>query len=881
MNPERWRQVKEIFHAALDLAPEGRPAFLEQRCGGNAGLLDDLRRLLQSHDEAVDFIEDPALVSASKILHTGEGGLWTGRVIGRYRVVREIGRGGMGSVLLATRADEQFEKFVAIKLVRRGMDTEDLLLRFRTERQILASLEHPNIARLLDGGMTEDGLPYLVMEYIEGEPLDKYCDGHELTTNERLLLFRKVCGAVQHAHQNLIIHRDLKPTNILVTATGEPKLLDFGIAKLLDPELAVRHHAPTATLMRLMTPEYASPEQIRGGKITTVSDVYSLGVLLYRLLTGHAPYHFTTYSPQEIERLVCETEPERPSTVVSRGEEIKTGRAMTKVTRATTGEARHERPDALRRRLRGDLDNIVLTALRKESERRYSSAAELSEDLRRYMDGLPVAARNSTWAYRTAKFIGRNRVGASAAALVMLAILGGLTASIWQSRVAARERDQARQEKAKAEQINKFLQSILSAASPEQKGKDAKVIEVLNDASRRLDAEYADQPALRAQALLTIGQTYFDLGLLDEAEKTLREALRLNAGLYGENYPATALSLIVLGQTLEVESKYDEAEGLLHEGVEIERRLSPDAGSKELAIGLFTLGEIDVMRARYESARARLAEALAMSDRISGESNEDSAFMLISLGRVQARSGNLAGAEATLRKSVAAFRLLPQRYEGRKAMALLNLGDTLTIEGKDEEGMSVLLEADAIFEKQDGSFYQYMSKTYLSKVFWKRDDYKRTIEAGTKAIEMGRTLKLEAAPDFIFTLEYLGMALTRTGRAKEAEPLVREALGRARQVFPEGDLATAIAEGSLGECLTARHKFAEAEPLILHSYETLRTTEGGTLQTTEDGKPSSAAGAHERNFDPHEKWRKLASKRALELYTGWKRLDLAAKYHGI
>jgi serine/threonine protein kinase len=874
MTPERWRQVKEIFHAAVELAPEARPAFLEQRCGGNAGVLDELRRLLESHDEAEDFIEEPALVSASKILPTGESGFWTGRMIGRYRVVREIGRGGMGSVLLATRADEQFEKFVAIKLVRRGMDSEDLLRRFRTERQILASLEHPHVARLLDGGMTEDGLPYLVMEYVEGEPLDKYCDGHELTTNERLLLFRKVCSAVQHAHQNLIIHRDLKPGNILVTATGEPKLLDFGIAKLLDPEPGTRNQAPaTTTLMRLMTPEYASPEQIRGGKITTVSDVYSLGVLLYRLLTGHAPYHFTTYSPQEIERLVCETEPDKPSTVVSRGEEMKTGLGATKVTSEATGAARHEGPDALRRRLRGDLDNIVLMALRKEPERRYSSAAELSEDLRRYMDGRPVAARNSTWAYRTAKFIGRNRVGASASALLMLAILGGLTASIRQGRVAARERDQARQEKAKAEQLNKFLQSILSAAAPEQKGKDAKVIEVLNDASRHLDAEFADQPVLRGQALLTIGQTYFELGLLDEAEKTQREALRINAVLYGEDHPATALSLIGLGQTLEVESKYDEAEGLLQKGVEIERRLSQGEGSKELALGLFTLGEIDVIRARYERAKAQLAEALAMSDRISGENNEDSAFMLISLGRAQTRSGDLAGGEATLRKSVAAFRLLPQRYEGRKAMALINLGDTLTIEGKDEEGMSVLLEADGIFEKQDGTFYQYISKTYLSKVFWKRGDYKRTVEAGTKAVEMGRRLKLEAAPDFIFTLEYLGMALTRTGRAKEAEPLVREALARARQAFPEGDLATAIAEGSLGECLTARHKFAEAEPLILHSYEALRTTEGG--------KPSSAAGAGKRDFDPYEKWRKLASRRALELYTGWKRLDLAAKYHGM
>ncbi len=280
MNPAQWQQVKELFHAATELAPEARRAFIQRECDGDAEMLRELELLLKSHTEAEDFIEEPALVSASDILSTSENSAWVGRTINHYRVVREIGHGGMGLVLLATRDDDQFKKRVAIKILRRGMDTEDLLRRFRNERQILASLEHPNIARLIDGGMTEDGLPFFVMEYIEGEPLDKYADEHKLSTNERLQLFRTVCAAVQHAHQNLVVHRDLKPSNILVTSAGEPKLLDFGIAKLLNPELTAHTIAPTATFVRLMTPEYASPEQIRGKNITTVSDVYSLGVLL-------------------------------------------------------------------------------------------------------------------------------------------------------------------------------------------------------------------------------------------------------------------------------------------------------------------------------------------------------------------------------------------------------------------------------------------------------------------------------------------------------------------------------------------------------------------------------------------------------------------------
>ena len=523
MTPEQWHQVKEIFHAATELPYEERASFIQQRSSGDLELLHEVKLLLESHDEAEHFIEKPALVSASEILPALDDHSRSGQSIGQYRVVREIGRGGMGVVLLAVRDDDQFEKRVAIKLLRRGMDTEDLLRRFRNERQILASLEHPHIARLIDGGMTEDGLPYFVLEYVEGEPLDKYCDEHRLPTSDRLQIFGKVCAAVQYAHQNLIVHRDLKPSNILVTSEGEPKLLDFGIAKLLDPKLNAYTISPTATMARLMTPDYASPEQIRGRPITTASDVYSLGVVLYRLLTGHPPYHFADSSPQEIERLVCDTEPERPSTAVSRVKAFTTGESVTRITPESVSKARQEQPDALRRRLRGDLDNIVLKAMRKEPERRYSSAAQLAEDIGRYTEGLPVIARKDTFTYRASKFIGRNKVGAAAAAVVLLAILAGLTTSIWQARVA-------RGERAKAEGVSRFLETMLLASSPtstfRKRKNDASVRDVLDEASKRLaSGGLSGQPEVRAQLQRIIGASYISQGQFDLAEQNLTTAL--------------------------------------------------------------------------------------------------------------------------------------------------------------------------------------------------------------------------------------------------------------------------------------------------------------------------------------------------------------------
>ena len=446
MNPENWQQLKRLFHTALELGPEERTAFLTEACDGDDELRNRVEKLLASYENAGSFLASPAIVDAgviSPVAETESDGSndRIGQRIGPYEILREIGHGGMGTVFLAVRADDQYRKEVAVKIVNKGMDTDTILRRFVMERQILANLEHPNIARLLDGGTTVDGLPYFVMEYVEGETIIRYCDQHRLHTLERLQLFRQVCSAVQFAHQNLIVHRDLKPSNIIVTADGTPKLLDFGIAKLLGSDLP----EATATVGRLLTPEYASPEQLRGLPITTTSDVYSLGVVLYELLTGHRPFNFESRSPEEVARLITAGEPIKPSVIITH---TNSARHTDDVEhRSITPEAishmRDGNVDKLRRRLAGDLDIILLKALRKEPERRYAAVQDLSADIQRHLTGLPVLAREDTFAYRAGKFIQRNTASVAAAAVVAITLFTASVVTTWQATVARRERAKA------------------------------------------------------------------------------------------------------------------------------------------------------------------------------------------------------------------------------------------------------------------------------------------------------------------------------------------------------------------------------------------------------------------------------------------------------
>jgi len=436
LSTQRLKKIEEIFHAALEINPENRAAFLEKHCKDDDGLRKEVSALLTSHEQAGTFLETPNLpLLISDLRDTSDPML--GKQIGAYRIERCIAEGGMGKVYLGIRDDETFKQQVAIKLIKRGMDTAEVLKRFRYERQTLAGLVHPNIARLLDGGSTENGLPYLIMEFIDGIPIDDYCDENKLSTAQRLQLFRIVCSAVHFAHQNLIVHRDLKPGNILVTADGQPKLLDFGIAKLLNQNVTGQTLSLTRTGMQLMSPEYASPEQIRGQTITTASDIYSLGVLLYKLLTGHHPYRFTTHQPSEIEKIICETEPVKPSTVITRIVEITTSDGTkTTLTPKTVSQTRDGKVERLRRNLSGDIDNIIMMALRKEAQRRYASVEQFSEDILRHLHGLPVIAHKDSLGYRSAKFVKRHRTGVSASFLFIILLIVSIIGIAWQAHVA-------------------------------------------------------------------------------------------------------------------------------------------------------------------------------------------------------------------------------------------------------------------------------------------------------------------------------------------------------------------------------------------------------------------------------------------------------------
>jgi eukaryotic-like serine/threonine-protein kinase len=414
MNPERWQRLEELFHEILESPPDARARSLAEACGDDLELRAEVNRLLQSHAEASSFVSKAA-AGVERIAATI---MPADAHVGAYRVVRELGRGGMGTVCLGERADAQFEMRVAIKLIKRGMDTDAVLQRFRHERQILAGLEHPNIARLLDGGTTDEGRPYFVMEYVDGQPIDAYCRTHQLSIDERLRLFRQVCAAVSYAHQHLVVHRDIKPSNILVTPDGVPKLLDFGIARLLDTGQDAATMA-TAFGAQALTPQYASPEQLRGERITTVSDVYALGVLLYEVLAGARPYELTGKSPDEVRRIVAGTDIVKPSQLATR------------------------RGDAVARRLRGDLDAIVITAMRKDPAERYASVALFDDDVRRHIEGLPVVARGDSWSYRTARFVRRRKLGVTAAAAVVITLVGGIIATRSQARVARAQRARA------------------------------------------------------------------------------------------------------------------------------------------------------------------------------------------------------------------------------------------------------------------------------------------------------------------------------------------------------------------------------------------------------------------------------------------------------
>ncbi|PZR72516.1 MAG: hypothetical protein DLM73_13075 [Chthoniobacterales bacterium] len=806
---ERAQVVAELVESALESEPNRWSAFLDEKCGGDAALRADVDRLLRSHDQVGDFIEEPAYQVAAEIFAGDGSELGAGQLVGDYRVLSLVGEGGMGEVYLAE--DTKLGRKVALKLVKPGLGRANLIHSFHREERILAGLNDPHIARLYGGGVTPDGVPYFVMEYVDGERVDAYCDRHQLNLHDRLYLFRKICSAVAYAHQHLVIHRDLKPSNIRVTKEGEPKLLDFGIAKLLEDETATGLTERTITLAGVMTPDYASPEQIRGEAMTTASDVYSLGVILYELLTGSKPYRTKSRRLEEISRAITEQEPVRPSATASNNPKIQNPKS-----------------------LRGDLDNIVLMAMRKEPSRRYASAGQLSEDLRRHLEGLPVTARKDTIAYRTSKFVARNRIAVAAALLVALAILAGLIAALWEAEnarrqrdVAQRERYVAQRERLKAQRINTFLQEMLGAAAPDVKGVDIKVADVLSEASRRARAEMANQPEVMAEVLLTLGRTYISIGLYEPAEVNLRAALEASLKANGELHPTTARSMAVLGLALFFQDKATEGEPLARRAVELQRTLSPE-GNEDLGVALYCWGMNLIRKGEPKAAEPVLAEAVELIRKHFGDTHGYYLTSLTALGLARKALGNVDGAEILYRRAIEVGRGVEPRYRIYLAQATGYLGELLTNKGAYSEAEQRLTEAETLYREILGDINSNtpILQLDLGRVYFLKGDYAK---AEMKYREALALLVKFFPPESFYVLSAkgaLGLTLTRLGKPAEGEPYLREALQTRQKVLAPDSPVLSLTETALGECLLAQKRYAEAEPFLLHGYEEAKANLG-------------------------------------------------------
>lgn len=815
MTAERWKQIDSIFQTVVELDPAERAGFLDRACAGDASLLSEVESLIKSHEQAQSFIESPLLQVPMNLLVQEQDRSNVSRLIGAYKVIRQIGHGGMGTVFLASRADDQYRKAVAIKLISRGMDTDSIVSRFRHERQILASLDHPNIARLLEGGTTEDDLPYFVMEHIEGQPIDEFCDSRKLTTSERLKLFRTVCSAVHYAHQNLIVHRDLKPSNILVTSEGVPKLLDFGIAKLLKPEMYAQTIAPTEAMVRPMTPDYASPEQVRGQPVTTASDVYSLGVLLYELLTGHRPYRIKSLHPEEIERAICDQEPERPSTAITRTVETSSFDSAHPITLTpeSVSKTREGQPDKLRRKLAGDLDNIVLKAMRKEPQRRYASAEQFSEDLRRHIEGLPVIARKDTFAYRGGKFVKRNKIGVAAVAAFLVLTVAAAVAIVVQSSRASRERD-------KAQKVSAFLVDLFKVSDPgEARGKTITAREILDKGADRIERELQDQPDVQGTLMNTMGLVYRSLGLYDSAVPLLEKSLNVRRNLFGGEHIDVARSLNDLGWVMINKQNAASADPLLTEALAMRRKLLGNQ-NKNVAESINLLAQVRYQRGDFASAEELNREALAMRRKVLGNEHQDVAQSLNNLGLVLHEEGNDDAAEPLIQEAIGIDQKLLGDEGTEVALFKSNLALVKDAKGELDESVRLHRECAALSRKLLGNQHPSVAVQLnnLAAALVEVGAYVEAAQLYREAIAIDRKAIGEESWLVAQFTGNLGRALEQAGEQNgnlaEAESLLRRALAIFKKQLGDSHTRTARCMAGLGQLLFDKGDLAGAEGIL-------------------------------------------------------------------
>jgi len=690
LSPDSWRQVFAAADQALELLGDAREVFVGRWCTDHPALGPELRALLASGDTR-STLDVPAAALAAPLLAQLSLERDTGLVsrIGSYRVVQEIGRGGMGTVYLAERDDDQYRKRVAVKLLPPwSAADEHRVRRFVEERQILAALEHPDIARLIDGGVTPDGLPWFAMEYVEGAPIDRYCDEHGLTIEQRLELFRRVCAAVAYAHRNLVVHRDLKPGNILVDADGGVRLLDFGIAKLLGGDGAA---ALTQTGDRVMTPLYASPEQVRGAPISTASDVYALGVLLHELLTGRDPYRLPSRETYEVAHAILEREPERPSMSVAR--------AGANYDVNLVAGARATTPARLRRRLDGDLDMIAVTALDKDPARRYRSVEQLEADVQRHLTGLPIAARADGRLYRARKFVRRHKAGVAAGTIFALVVVGfAVITGVQAVRIRA-EANRVAAERNAAEAALDFIEVVTRTSVPSpREGRGVTTREVLDTSAARIETGLPGQPAARARLMYEFGRAYHQLGVNDRAQHLLESSLAVRRTLHPAGQRDLDETLDALGGVLLDRSDVGRAERAYDEALVLRRRLlGPMHG--DVARTLNGLAAVRLRQGHSRDAEGLAREALTIDRQRVGETRADVAQSLRSLGRAIADEGDDVHAQRLYREALLLFLQVLGEDHPDVAATEFDLAASLKHSGDNDQADSVFRHATALYRR--------------------------------------------------------------------------------------------------------------------------------------------------------------------------------------
>lgn len=804
----RWQQIQAVFSEVVDIAPADRSARLAEHCGADSDLRNSVESLLASDQSNEDPLVSVIGKAAESLLDEHQDRL-LGTRVGQYRIVSILGHGGMSTVYRAERDDSQYQQSVAIKVMHHTTLHPRLRSRLQSERHILATLDHPSIARLIDSGDLDDGTPYLVMEHVDGESIDSYCDRQTLFVRERLELFIQVCAAVQYAHRNLVVHRDIKATNIFVTADGEPKLLDFGIAKLLAPEALSHTVAVTRLQERVLTPENAAPEQVLGRPITTATDIYSLGVLLFQLLTGRSPYRLTGCSQLQLERAICMDDTPRASqTVVARlsGESASD--------RSRLSDRRGLSPERLRARLSGDLDAIIAKAMRKEPDRRYASVDALADDLKRHLLGLPVSARQGDWRYNSSKFLRRHflPVLGVATAFLGLAVIAGMT--LWQNHRIELARQATAQERDRAQQVSAFLVDVFSQADPfNAQGREPTARDLLERGSEKILGNANLQPEVRAQLLESIGLAYRRQGLSERAIPLFEQAVAIRRQEKPVDEHRTAAALANLAQALTDGGHLISAEAYLHQALALSRH-ADEHPSQETADILVQFGHFELdAKSNPRDASKLMSEALSVYRSALGNQHLAVAGTLTGLAIAELWLGDLAQAEHYQREAMQIFEATVSRNHPDHAAALANLGYILTQREKYREAEQVLNEALDIERSVFGATDQRIAETEsnLGILYERRGDVARAIKATEVAVQIAtQRLGLKHYLTGYYLSDLAALYLTG-GNFSQAETTARQALQVYALALPARHLYVASARQLLGEILLQRGAIAAAE----------------------------------------------------------------------